>query len=256
VQLTDATAEGTNLQYQGRSIGARGFPIGIDHRRITDRAEHPTAIARAADLREALGNPKHLLLGVDRLDYTKGIEVRLRAYLELLREQRLDPEETVMMQIAEPSRSNVHHYAEIRAEIERLVGDINGNFATVGRPAVHYLHQGQGADELVAMYLAADVMLVTPFRDGMNLVAKEYVACRADDTGVLVLSEFAGAAQVLKEAILVNPHDIDGLKRAILLAVNLNKDEQAERMHPLRQSVRKNDAQLWARTFLENLTAQ
>ena len=252
-RVAAAKTKGNQIAYGDRIIKVGAFPIGIDHGRITDRTADPAVRARTEALLEALGNPQKLLLGVDRLDYTKGIEVRLRAYLELLREERISVDEVAMVQVAEPSRSNVQGYAPTRAEIERLVGDINGNFGTVGRPAVHYLHQGQPADELVAMYRAADVMLVTPFRDGMNLVAKEYVACREDETGVLVLSEFAGAANELPHAILVNPHDIDGMKRAIVDAIHLPESEQRRRMRPMRRSVRQHDAQSWARGFLEAL---
>ena len=168
--------------------------------------------ARAAEVRRTLGSPATVLLGVDRLDYTKGIEVRLRAFRELLAEGRLLVDDCVLVQIAEPSRSQVTGYGEVRRAVEQQVGDVNGNFGVMGRPVVHYLHQSHPIEELVAMYLIADVMLVTPLRDGMNLVAKEYVACRPDNTGVLVLSEFTGAAQELRTADLINPHDIEGLK--------------------------------------------
>ena len=190
---------------------------------------------------------------MDRLDYTKGIERRLRAYGELLDEERLDADDVVLIQVAEPSRSNVNGYADIRSRVEQLVGEINGTFGTMTRPAVHYSHRSHGFDELIALYRLADVMLVTPFRDGMNLVAKEYVATRRDLTGTIVLSEFAGAANELGEAVLVNPYDIEGLKESIEFAATMRPDEQQARMTAMRHAVSHNTAEHWARTFLDAL---
>jgi trehalose 6-phosphate synthase len=152
-----------------------------------------------------------------------------------------------------PSREEDPHYQREREHLEQLVGEINGEHASVGQPPIHYLYQSVSPDELVALYLAADVMLVTPLRDGMNLVAKEYVACRVDASGALVLSEFAGAAQELRSAILVNPHDLDGLKEAITHAVTLDATEATARMRRLRRVVRRNDVHAWARGFLAAL---
>jgi trehalose 6-phosphate synthase len=153
--------------------------------------------------------------------------------------------------VAEPSRDEVDAYISLRARVEQLVGEINGDFGRVGFPVVHYIHQTQDFDELLSLYRAADVMLVTPFRDGMNLVAKEYVATRYDETGVLVLSEFAGAAHQLKQALLVNPHDIDGVKNAIVAAVEMSPDEARTRMRSMRRAVKRSDAVAWAKSFLE-----
>ena len=157
------------------------------------------------------------MLGIDRLDYTKGILHRLRAYGELLNEDRLGAQ-TVLVQVASPSRERVEAYRELRDDVEQMVSRINGQHGEVGSPPVHYLHQSYPREEMAALYLAADVMLVTPLRDGMNLVAKEYVACRNDESGALVLSEFTGAADELAGAFLVNPHDIEGLKDTIVRA--------------------------------------
>jgi trehalose 6-phosphate synthase len=252
-RVTDATPVGKSFMVDGRVTLIDSFPIGIDFKSVSARAKTPEALERAAELRETLGSPETVLLGVDRLDYTKGIEARLRAYRELLEEERISADTCAMIQIAEPSRSNVTQYAEIRSDIERLAGEINGNFATMGRPAIHYLHQSQDPSELVAMYRSADVMLVTPLRDGMNLVAKEYVASRVDNTGVLVLSEFAGASNELHQALLVNPHDMEGLKDQIEAAVVLPADDAARRMRSMRRTVKRHDAQSWAVRFLEAL---
>ncbi len=204
---------------------AAAFPISIDFAALDELSRQPHIQARAREIREALGSPKVLFFGVDRLDYTKGILHRLQAYGELLDQGRLGPPETVLMQIASPSRERVGHYQVLRDELEVTVGRINGDHSLVGRPAVHYLHQTYPLEEMVAMYLAADVMLVTPLRDGMNLVAKEYVASRSDGNGRLVLSEFTGAADELNAAFIVNPHDIEGMKESMLQALEISDGE-------------------------------
>ncbi len=254
-RITGAKTSGKTIVYAGRTTQVGIFPIGIDTNRVNDLLEDPTVQARAADIRQSLGSPQTVMLGVDRLDYTKGIEVRLRAFRELLAEGRLSPDRCTLIQIAEPSRSQVTGYAEVRRAVEQLVGDVNGNFGIMGRPVVHYLHQSHPISELVAMYSIADVMLVTPLRDGMNLVAKEYVASRTDNTGVLVLSEFTGAAHELRTAELVNPHDIEGLKSAMVAATHRSSGESAKAMKPMRRVVLSKTAQAWAENFLTKLEA-
>jgi trehalose-6-phosphate synthase len=189
---------------------------------------------------------------VDRLDYTKGILHRLRAYGELLSEERLGPR-PVLIQVASPSRERVEAYQILREEVEGMVGRINGQHGEVGYSPVHYLHQSFPRDEMAALYLAADVMLVTPLRDGMNLVAKEYVASRYDEGGTLVLSEFTGAADELAGAFLVNPHDIEGLKHAVVRAATATPAEARRRMRAMRRRVREYDVARWAATFLRSL---
>ena len=237
----------------GRHVLVSTYPVGIDAERFAELAADPAIIEQAAHIRRELGNPATVLLGVDRLDYTKGIEVRLRAFRELLEDGRLDPEQTVLVQIAQPSRDDVPGYAEIRQLVEQKVGRINGTYGRLGGSVVKYLHHGQSMQDLVALYVAADVMLVTPFRDGMNLVAKEYVACRLDHTGMLVLSEFAGAAHQLHRACLVNPFDVAGLKEAIQWAVSPAGRHEKRRMRALAKSVHEADADWWASTFLADL---
>ena len=163
-------------------------------------------------------------------------------------------EDVTLVQVASPSRERVETYKHLRDEIELTVGRINGDFGTIGHQAVNYLHHGFPRDEMAALYLAADVMLVTALRDGMNLVAKEYVAARFDEDGVLVLSEFAGAADELKTSLRINPHDIDGLKDAIMQAVEMPRAERRKRMRSLRKRVRENDVQHWSRGFLRTLS--
>ena len=229
------------------------FPISIDVGEVEEMAAGRATRKRTSQIRARLGDPEVILLGVDRLDYTKGIGLRLRAFGELLEEGRLDPERHVLVQVATPTREAVEHYKDERAEIERLVGEINGRFSRIGLPVVHYLYQTLPYDELIALYRAGDVMVVTPFRDGMNLVAKEYAAAHIDGDGVLVLSEFAGAADELTDAVLVNPHDDQALQDAIVTAVEMHRHERRERMGGLRTQIRKSDVQGWAGRFLDEL---
>ena len=235
-----------------REVRAAAFPISIDAAALTEIAQREDVAKRAADIRQVLGEPEIVLLGVDRLDYTKGILHRLRAYGELLREGRLGSR-VVMVQVASPSRERVEAYQELRDEVEVMVGRINGQHGEVGYPPVHYLHQSYPREEMAALYLAADVMLVTPLRDGMNLVAKEYVACRYDESGALVLSEFTGAADELAGAFLVNPHDIEGLKDAIVRAATVSPAEARRRMRAMRRRVCEHDVARWAASFLTAL---
>jgi len=232
--IPDAITDDTTVAWNGHNTVALTMPIGVDYDRFANAAQSGTYAAEAAKIRETLGNPSTVMLGVDRLDYTSADDV-------------------VMLQVAEPSRSNVNGYDEIRTEVEQLVGQINGRFGTMARQAVQYLHRSHNFDELMALYELADVMLVTPFRDGMNLVAKEYVASRTDLSGTLVLSEFAGAAHELPQAVLVNPYDTEGLKNAIEQAVLMDTAEQQERMEVMRQNVASNSAGAWVGDFITRL---
>jgi trehalose 6-phosphate synthase len=237
----------------GRSVRAAAFPISIDAAGFEEMARSESVVERAAAIREALGNPEKIFLGVDRLDYTKGIFARLRAFAELINDGRFDVEDAVFVQVAVPSRERVEQYKVLRDEIDRLVGRINGDHGRIGRPAISYLHTSYPREEMAALYRAADIMVVTPYRDGMNLVAKEYVACRVDNDGALVLSEFAGAAAELRQAWLVNPYDMNGMKAALLEAYRAEGKELARRMRAMRKTISQHDVQAWARSFLSEL---
>jgi trehalose 6-phosphate synthase len=237
----------------GRTVRAAAFPISIDAKGLEELAGTEAVIARSQEIREALGNPRKVFLGVDRLDYTKGIFARLRAFAEVIADGHIDVEEAVFVQVAVPSREQVEQYKVLRDDIERLVGRINGDYGRLGRPAIHYLHSSYPREEMAALYRTADIMVVTPYRDGMNLVAKEYVACRASDDGALVLSEFAGAADELRQAWLVNPYDLNGLKQALLDAYRANDRELARRMRAMRRTIRQHDVVAWATSFLTSL---
>jgi trehalose 6-phosphate synthase len=227
----------------GREVMARAYPM----------AATEEVAERAAQIRHDLGDPRVMFLGVDRLDYTKGILERIQAFGELITEGRIDPDEAVMLQLAIPSRERVELYRQLRDDIDRLVGRINGDVPRIGRPPIIYLHVSYPRPEMAAFFRAADVMVVTPLRDGMNLVAKEYVACRQRDDGALVLSEFTGAARELRQAYLVNPHDIDGLKDRLVEAMNDSPQNKARRMKIMRRQVVENDIDKWANTFLDDL---
>ncbi len=241
------------LRFDGRAVDIGAFPISIDVEKVERAASSDQTVRRAAAIRDELGAPRHVLLGVDRLDYTKGIVARLEAFRDLLRAGVLSVSDHVMVQVAVPSREGLVQYCAERERIERLVDEINGENAPMGRPAVHYLHRSLPFDELIALYRAADVMLVTPLRDGMNLVAKEYVASRIDGSGVLVLSTFAGSARELHAARLVDPHDGDDLRTAIVDAVSMPVDEARRRMARLRSTVRSSTVHQWADRFLSAL---
>ena len=231
------------------------FPISIDVADVEEVAAGRSTRQRMSQIRARLGDPEVILLGVDRLDYTKGIGLRLKAFAALLESGQLEAGRHVLVQVATPTREAVEHYQDERHEVERLVGAINGRYSRLGLPVVHYLYQTLPFDELIALYRAGDVMLVTPFRDGMNLVAKEYAAAHIDGDGVLVLSEFAGAADELTDAVLVNPHDEHALQQAIVTAVEMHRHERRERMAALRDQIRKSDVQGWADRFLAELLA-
>ncbi len=245
--------KGPEVEVDGRTVRAAAFPISIDVGELERLAGTESVRKRAAEIRAELGSPKHIILGVDRLDYTKGIDRRLKAFRELLQEGKLSVPEAVMVQVATPSRERVAHYQTLRDAVELQVGRINGDYGRVGVPAIHYLHRSVDRAELVALFSASDVMMVTPLRDGMNLVAKEYVAARVDLGGSLILSEFAGAASDLRQAYLVNPHDTDVLKDAMLRAVGADPTDQARRMRAMRRFLRNHDVDHWARSFLTAL---
>ncbi|MGK5114918.1 alpha,alpha-trehalose-phosphate synthase (UDP-forming) [Geodermatophilus sp. CPCC 205506] len=255
-RLHELPTRGPTIEYDGRTVTARAFPISIDVQAFDELAGSPEVLARAKEVRAELGSPDKIILGVDRLDYTKGIAVRLSAFQELLEDGILAAPDTVMVQVATPSRERVEHYVHMRETIEQQVGHINGIFGALGGPAVHYINQSVPREELAALYRAADVMLVTPYRDGMNLVAKEYVAARGDLGGALVLSEFAGAAAELRQAYLVNPHDITGLKNQLVRALRQEPGEGAKRMRAMRRHLAKNDLDHWATSFIDALRAQ
>ncbi len=234
-----------------RQFRLGAFPISIDFNQFNSMAERPEVAQKAFDIKEALRHRK-IILGVDRLDYTKGIPERIRSIQTLLRRYPDLKGRVNFVQIAVPSREEVDEYKELRTEIEQLVGRVNGEFSFPGWVPVHYHYRSFPHDELVAYYAAADIGLVTPLRDGMNLVAKEYCACNTAEDGVLILSEFAGAAaQLQKGAYLVNPYDMEGIAKALHRAFHWEKEERRSHMTKLRDQIRKNNIYWWVDSFLQ-----
>nr|WP_320133839.1 bifunctional alpha,alpha-trehalose-phosphate synthase (UDP-forming)/trehalose-phosphatase [uncultured Holophaga sp.] len=253
-QMLGARPTEGGLSYEDRDVRLAEYAIGIDVGTFVSMAQTPGVEARCQQLREEVGG-RRILLGVDRLDYTKGIPRRLMAFERFLEENPGLRDRVLLLQAAVPSREGVEAYAAFRRQVDEIAARINGRFGTPGVLPVHLLHQAFPLEELVALYRAADVMLVTPLRDGMNLVAKEFCACRIDDTGVLVLSEFAGAAVTMKEALLVNPYDVGSLAQAIRRALDLPPQQASRRMRSLRHRVERSNVHQWARRFLGDLEA-
>jgi trehalose 6-phosphate synthase/phosphatase len=250
-QLLGLTVDIDRVTLSDREVRLGVFPMGIDAQNFGQLARDPEVQAESENLRGDAA--VKLLVGVDRLDYTKGIPRRLLAYERML-ETHPDLRERVrLIQVAVPSRTGVEAYQEFRSLVEGLVGRINGNFGTPRWVPVHYIYRAMSERELVALYRAADVMLVTPLRDGMNLVAKEFVASRIDEDGVLVLSEFAGASWELAEAIQVNPYDVEATAESYYRALGMTLEERRARLAPLRNRVETYDVHHWAKTFLEQL---
>jgi len=239
------------ISYGGRSVHLGVFPMGVDAASFAQRADAPEVSAEVARLRGS--TEECLLVGIDRLDYSKGIPRRLLAMERLLTRYPEWRERGRLVEVGVRARAGFAAYKRIRNAVEGLVGRINGTFGTPRWTPIHYVHRGIDDTLLLALYRAADVMLVTPLRDGMNLVAKEFVATRTDGGGVLVLSEFAGAADELTDALLVNPYDVDGTADAIHRALTMSPAERGARLAALRGRVHAHDVAWWARSFLDAL---
>jgi trehalose 6-phosphate synthase/phosphatase len=260
LRLLGVEAEITSLWHGGRECLLGVYPIGIDARRFDEQTRTPEHQKQVERFRGAFGT-KRLVVSVERLDYTKGILQRLDAIDLLLHE--LDDEQRNRLKfvfVSVPSRENVEEYRELREEVERRVGRTNGEHATLENSPVHFIHGSVQFAELCALYAMSEVAIVTPLMDGMNLVAKEYVACQSPDAeggpGVLVLSEFAGAAEELSTALIVNPYDAAGVARAVKAALEMPATERRRRVEPMLRRIREYDAQAWARSFVDDLASQ
>jgi trehalose 6-phosphate synthase/phosphatase len=237
-----------------RDVHLGVFPMGVDAERFALLARDPEVEARLGDIQRDAGT-RQIVLGIDRLDYTKGIPRRLQAIERLLTRAPDRRDQVRFIQIAVPSRGEVDSYQRFKRHVDEIVGRINGACGTLSSSPVHYMHQSVSQTELVALYRAADAMLVTPLRDGMNLVAKEFVASRTDDEGVLILSEFAGASAELDGAVTVNPYDVDAVAESIERALTMSPQEKQARMKTLRRRVFDHDVHAWAGGFLERLAS-
>ncbi len=242
---------GTTINFRNRDIQVGVFPISIDYAAFA-RDSASDAVAEQAWYVHENFPDRQIILGVDRLDYTKGLPDKLRAYRAALRRYPDLQGRVTLVQVVVPSRWDIPHYSNLKEELDRLVGKINGEFTRPGWVPLHYMYRSIERTQLLAYYRTAEVMLVTPWKDGMNLVAKEYIAADHDEQGALVLSEFAGAtAQLHRHVIVVNPHDIEGMATAIHDACIMPSDERRRRMRRLRQSVRRQDVFWWVNAFLE-----
>ncbi len=243
------TSDAVSVTVDDRTVTIGHFPISIDAQELARQSGTAEVKAMASMIRQTLPD-QHVLLGVDRLDYTKGIPQKLLAFREALRRFPDLRRRVTLTQIAVPSRTDIPQYGSLRSDIEQLVGAINGEFTESGWIPIRYIARRVSFIELLAYYLIADMALVTPVKDGMNLVAKEYVTCNSGD-GVLILSEFAGAADQFREgALLCNPYDRVGLAETIHYATQLSRTERRTRMDTLSRSVVKDDIYKWVDTFL------
>ena len=249
--ISDETLRVATINIEERICRAGVFPISIDFEEFSGGAKVSDVTKRLDRICEEYRG-KTLFLGIDRLDYTKGIPERLRAYRKLLEENPELCGEVVFFQVMVPSRGDIGKYAHFKDEIERLIGEINGRFSQLGWVPVQYRYGALNRKRLLAYYQAAEVALVTPLKDGMNLVAKEYCAAHNDESGVLILSEFAGSAYPMREsAILVNPFDEDSIAAAMKKAIDLDPKEKRARMRKLRENIRRYDIYWWVETFLQ-----
>jgi trehalose 6-phosphate synthase/phosphatase len=253
--LLDVEVLGDQAWFRGRPVRLGAFPMGID-------VEHFETLAASAPVGQRLDviqrdvGPRQLLVGVDRLDYTKGIPRRLIAFERFLARYPERRDSVRFIQVAVPSRGEVGEYRVFRRAVNEIVGRINSTTSTIGSVPLHYLHRSVSETDLTALYRAAAAMLVTPLRDGMNLVAKEFVASRIDEDGVLILSEFAGAADELGDAVIVNPYDIDAVADAIETALSMAPEDRRARMRSLRQRVRECTVHDWVSRFTSELAQQ
>lgn len=233
-----------------RVVQVGAFPIGIDYKSYEDTALTEEVGRRTEDLRQKMGSCP-LIIGVDRLDYTKGLPERLQAFRNLLQRYPEMREKAIFMQVVVPSREGVAEYQALKGNIERLVGEINGEFSMAGWVPIHYHYKSLSRRDLVALYRVARLGFVTSIKDGMNLVAKEFCACQVDKGGVLVLSEFAGAAaQLQRGALLVNPHDIEGMADALKQGLEMDDDERRRRMETMQEVLREQDIFWWVDNYL------
>jgi trehalose 6-phosphate synthase/phosphatase len=238
------------IRLEDREMRVGNFPIGIDARGLAERAMAPEVEERLGAIRQRFED-RQIVLGLDRLDYTKGIPHRLQAFANLLERFPEVRGRIHLFQVVVPSRVGIPKYDELKVEIERLVGEINGRYSQVGWVPVHYFFRSLSSTELLASYRAAKIALITPLKDGMNLVAKEFCACSLEEDSVLILSQFAGAAaQLGKAALVVNPYDVEQTADAIYNAFRMASGERRYRMRRLRRNIRTQDVFWWVDSFM------
>lgn len=236
----------------GRLIKVDTYPIGIDYRRFNRAAASREIKKKCKQFQKTLGGLK-IILSIDRLDYTKGIVKRLEGYQIFLEKNPGEHGRIVLLLVVVPSRVRVEHYQRMKREIDELTGQINGRFGRLHWTPIHYQYRSLQFDELVSLYSLSDIALVTPLRDGMNLIAKEYVAAKTDREGILILSEMAGAAKELSEAIIINPNNPEEIASAIKIALDMPKEEVRERMRTMQMRLKRYDIRRWGNEFMQDL---
>ncbi len=250
--LTGYRSSANIIAAEDRAVVVESFPMGIDDKKFSNAIEDPTVQSNLQQLKNIFDDVK-LILSIDRLDYSKGIIQRLKAFELFLNEQTNFKEKVSLYMIVVPSRDTVPQYKELKDEIDKLVSQINSRFRTLSWVPVHYFYQSAPFEMLAALYHFAHVCLVTPMRDGMNLVCKEYIASRVNNDGMLILSEMAGAAKEMVEAWIVNPNNEQEISEALFVALKMPLDEQERRMKQLRHVVEKFNINSWVRNFLTRL---
>ncbi|MBA3901167.1 MAG: bifunctional alpha,alpha-trehalose-phosphate synthase (UDP-forming)/trehalose-phosphatase, partial [Bacteroidetes bacterium] len=247
-KINDIEAKLGKFFHQNHLVQVEAFPMGIDYEKFHKSVPSKKVQQKAKLFKERYGNVK-LILSVDRLDYSKGILQRLKAYDMLLSTHPEFQGQITMLVVVVPSRSEVDKYHHLKIEIDEAIGNLNGKYSTMEWAPVHYFYRSFPFSELVSLYHISDIALITPFRDGMNLIAKEYIATKTDGKGVLILSEMAGAANVLKDALIVNPNHINEIVNALIQAINMPLKEQKQRIENMQLHLRENTVQHWAAKF-------
>lgn len=240
------------IQTGKRTVEVDSFPMGIDFDKYHSSAASPKTIEQEIKYRTSLGDQR-LILSIDRLDYSKGIPQRLKAFQEFLKTYPEYEGKVSLILIVVPSRDNVGQYKELKEEVDLLVGRINGKYGKINWTPVHYFYRSFSLESLSAFYRMAHVGMVTPMRDGMNLVCKEYIASRLDQKGVLILSEMAGASKELSDAILINPNDINKIVAAIYRALTMPEEDQIRHMAVMQESLKRYNIHHWVKIFMERL---
>lgn len=251
-RVLDINCSLDEINLQSRIVHVDAFPMGINYEQYHSAPQKPEVREIVKSLRDKL-NVKQIILSVDRLDYSKGILHRLNGFAQFLENNPEYRGEVSLAMIVVPSRDTVDIYADLKTKIDRLIGEINGKYSKLEWNPIHYFYQSFPFDELIAMYDIADIAMVSPLRDGMNLVAKEYLACKRDGNGILILSEMAGAAIELQDAIIINPNDADEIEKSILTAINMPREEKRERLAKMQKIISKQTVKKWANDFVKEL---
>ncbi|MBN2274296.1 MAG: bifunctional alpha,alpha-trehalose-phosphate synthase (UDP-forming)/trehalose-phosphatase [Bacteroidales bacterium] len=240
------------ISYESRKVHIDAFPMGINYTKHYNAPKNNSVRKIAQSFRSQFGSHS-LVLSVDRLDYTKGIINRLKGFEDFIRNHLEYREKTSLVMVVVPSRDNVESYAELKARIDETIGNINGNYSTLNWQPIYYFYRSFTFEKLIALYHIADIALVSPLRDGMNLVAKEYVAAKRDQPGVLILSEMAGAAIELKEAIIINPNNVEEIENALVEAMEMSTGEKMERLQKMQQVIASQTISKWTADFIKEL---